>query len=255
MSYHRNQPSWWRTAEQQLDRAHKLWPSKALPVPPSTFDAQTDTEVLLLHVPDTFTSLWSKVGGHRPPSDFKPKTERPFSDTTRIYGPWAEDGRAATVRFMRMIGMSLPYKTSFDWKRSGWSRTSKPLPIDLDNDPAVILRAHVPLHSTPVWLAFDPENRKDTYDDSAPDKSYPAASEVFSALIQFPDWPFSWFDGASAPNIEGYARLTGVSPIGQEFWDDVPYLDRWDDAGMLVLSFKKPDFSEKDWAKPRIREC
>ena len=54
-------PAWWRIAEHQLKRAHRLWPKTALPKPPKEFTPQTESEVLLLHVPDTFDSLWDKV--------------------------------------------------------------------------------------------------------------------------------------------------------------------------------------------------
>lgn len=56
-----NPPAWWRTPEQQLARARQLWPNAVLPEPPKEFTPRTKSEVLLLHVPDTFDSLWDKV--------------------------------------------------------------------------------------------------------------------------------------------------------------------------------------------------
>ena len=56
-----NPPTWWRTPEQQLERARRLWPNAVLPEPPKEFTPRTKSEVLLLHVPDSFDSLWDKV--------------------------------------------------------------------------------------------------------------------------------------------------------------------------------------------------
>ena len=56
-----NPPTWWRTPEQQLARARQLWPNAVLPEPPKEFTPRTKSEVLLLHVPDSFDSLWDKV--------------------------------------------------------------------------------------------------------------------------------------------------------------------------------------------------
>ena len=53
-----NPPSWWRTPDQQLEQARQLWPGRELPEPPKEFTPRTKSEVLLLHVPDTFDSLW-----------------------------------------------------------------------------------------------------------------------------------------------------------------------------------------------------
>jgi hypothetical protein len=54
-------PTWFVSPEQQLERAYQLWPDRALLDPPTDFRPETDTEVLLLHVPDTLDSLWDKV--------------------------------------------------------------------------------------------------------------------------------------------------------------------------------------------------
>ena len=54
-------PSWYVSPEQQLERARQLWPRLAFPEPPRDFVPTTDTEVLLLHVPETFDGLWNKV--------------------------------------------------------------------------------------------------------------------------------------------------------------------------------------------------
>ena len=38
-----------------------VWPGRELPEPPAVFTPRTKSEVLLLHVPDSFDSLWDKV--------------------------------------------------------------------------------------------------------------------------------------------------------------------------------------------------
>ena len=53
-------PSWYVSPEQQLARARQLWPNAVLPEPPKEFTPRTKSEVLLLHVPDSFDSLWDK---------------------------------------------------------------------------------------------------------------------------------------------------------------------------------------------------
>lgn len=45
-----------------------------------------------------------------------------------------------------------------------------------------------------------------------------AGIEVLSAIIQFPDWPFSWFMSASAPILSGYQ----LEHRGR--WSQVPHL-------------------------------
>ena len=52
-------PTWWRTPVQQLERASQLWLFITLPDPPKVFTPQTESEILLLHVPDSFDGLWN----------------------------------------------------------------------------------------------------------------------------------------------------------------------------------------------------
>lgn len=54
-------PLWYRQPEQQLIKAGKLWPGVELPDPPAHFEPLTESEVLMLHVPDSFKELWRKV--------------------------------------------------------------------------------------------------------------------------------------------------------------------------------------------------
>ena len=189
-----NPPSWWRTPEQQLARARQLWPNAVLPEPPKEFTPRTKSEVLLLHVPDTFDSLWDKV----------------VAPTGYTKYRW--DGVKSDKRNLRLA----PNKVEF---------------------------------AQPVWLAFDPERGKGERPDSFWGQADTAASEVFSALIQFPEWSLAWFNGTSAPNLTGYQLKYDGS------WSDVPYLGRWDDDRQLKLNDNWADNRNDNWSSPSVRDC
>lgn len=189
-----NPPTWWRTPEQQLERARQLWPNAVLPEPPKEFTPRTKSEVLLLHVPDSFDSLWDK-------------TVAPTG-----YTKYRWEGVKADKRSLRLS----PNKREY---------------------------------TQPVWLAFDPEHGKGERPDSFWGQADIAASEVFSALIQFPEWPLAWFNGASAPNLSGYQLKYGAG------WSNVPYLGRWDDVRLLRLFGYWAGHRRDDWSSPSVREC
>lgn len=189
-----NPPTWWRTPEQQLDRARQLWPNAVLPEPPKEFTPRTKSEVLLLHVPDTFDSLWDKV----------------VAPTGYTKYRW--EGVKADKRNLRLS----PNKREY---------------------------------TEPVWLAFDPEHGPGARPDSFWGQTDVAASEVFSALIQFPEWPLAWFNGASAPNLSGYQLKYDGS------WSRVPYLRRWDDGRQLGLHDLWAGNRNDLWSSPSVREC
>lgn len=189
-----NPPTWWRTPEQQLARARQLWPNAVLPEPPEGFTPRTKSEVLLLHVPDTFDSLWDKV------------------DAPMGYTKYRWEGVKADRANLRLAPNKVEY-------------------------------------TEPVWLAFDPEHGKGERPDSFWGQADTAASEVFSALIQFPDWPLAWFNGASAPNLTGYQLQCGGN------WSHVPYLSRWDDDRRLRLDAHWADHQRGYWSSPSVREC
>ena len=130
--------------------------------------------MLLLHVPDTFDSLWDKVVA---PSG---------------YTKYRFEGVKDDKRNLRLA----PNKVEFD---------------------------------RPVWLAFDPEHGKGERLDTFWGQTGIAASEIFSALIQFPEWPLMWFNGASTPNLTGYQLKYEGS------WSFVPYLYRWGGDRQLKL--------------------
>lgn len=189
-----NPPTWWRTPEQQLERARQLWPNAVLPEPPKEFTPRTKSEVLLLHVPDTFDFLWDKVVA------------------PEGYTKYRWEGVKADKRNLRLA----PNKVEF---------------------------------AAPVWLAFDPERGKGERPDSFWGQADTAASEVFSALIQFPEWSLAWFNGASAPNLSGYQLKYDGN------WSVVPYVSRWGGGRRLRLSGDWAGGRVGHWSSPSVREC
>ena len=187
-------PSWYISPERQLERARQLWPNAVLPEPPKEFTPRTKSEVLLLHVPDSFDSLWDKV--NVPTGYTKYRWEDVKSDK----------------RNLRLA----PNKREY---------------------------------TEPVWLAFDPEHGKGERPDSFWGQADCAASEVFSALIQFPEWSLAWFNGASAPNLSGYQLKYDGN------WSHVPCLGRWDVVRQLELLDGWAGGRYGYWSSPSVREC
>ena len=188
-------PPWWRTPEQQLARARQLWPNAVLPEPPAEFTPRTESEVLLLHVPDSFDSLWDKV--------LAPEG----------YTKYRGEGVKSDKRNLRLAPNKVEY-------------------------------------TEPVWLAFDPEHGKGERPDTFWGQTGIAASEIFSALIQFPEWSLAWFNGASAPNLTGYQ----LEYDGK--WSSVPSLFRWNSLpAQLLLLVSWADDRDDGWSSPSVREC
>jgi len=187
-------PTWYVSPERQLERARQIWRGRALPEPPNAFTPATATEVLLLHVPDTFSNLWNKIVV--PEGHFKAYEEGLKTDRQNL----------------------------------------RPAP-------------NKRVYAEPVWLAFDPEHGKGKRPDMLWNQDNLAASEVLSALIQFPDWLHAWFRSASAPNLSGYQLKYGGT------WSRVPVLHRWDDEERLELLADSADRRHSYWASPSVREC
>lgn len=187
-------PSWYVSPEQQLERARQLWPNAVLPEPPKEFTPRTKSEVLLLHVPDSFDSLWDKA----------------IAPTGYTKYRW--EGVKSDKRNLRLS----PNKREY---------------------------------TEPVWLAFDPERGKGERPDSFWGQADTAASEVFSALIQFPEWSLAWFNGASAPNLSGYQLKYDGN------WSNVPCLYRWGGDRQLRLDGGWADRRNGRWSSPSVREC
>lgn len=54
-------PKWYRSPEEQYQRASELWPEVYIPSPPSNCMLGSSSGVLLLHVPRSITELWGLV--------------------------------------------------------------------------------------------------------------------------------------------------------------------------------------------------
>ena len=184
-----NPPTWWRPPEQQLERARQLWPNAVLPEPPAVFTPRTKFEVLLLHVPDTFDSLWNKV--------------------------IAPDGY-----------------TKYRWEGA------------LSDKQNLRLAPNKVEYMEPVWLAFDPEHGRGVRPNSFWGRADIAASEVFSALIQFPDWPLGWLDSASVPNLSGYR-------LGKYDGKLVPCVEHWDRQLRIYANWDHS--TSVHWSSPSVR--
>lgn len=178
------------TPELQLSRATRLWPHIALPGVPA-YTPVSKTSFLLLHVPDTLKSLWSKI------------------ITPAGYTKFLENDK--------------------EW--------------DLHLAP----NKHE--HKVPIWLEFDPQYGRHRSPASLWGKSNLAASEVLSAVIQYPDWCLTWFKGTPAPNLSGYR----IAEDGR--WSRTLYLDRVEDSRQLELRSHWADSIDQRWASPSVRVC
>lgn len=182
-------PAWYTAPEQQLAKARRLWQGATLPEPPRLFTPRTPTEILLLHVPDTFGGLWNKVVAPR--------------------------------------GHTKRRLASFD----GTNLRRAP---------------RVPRRTKPVWLGFDPEHGLNMRPNTLWGQPNLAASEILSALIQFPDWPLAWIDGVSAPQLTGYQHKANEGG-----WALVPCLSRW--QGDLRLHVRWAGAIGEDCPSPSVR--
>jgi hypothetical protein len=185
-------PVWWRTPEQQLARARQLWPDAFLPEPPKEFTPRTKSEVLLLHVPDSFDNLWNLV------------------DAPTGYTKYRWAGIMYDERNLRLA------------------------PGKIES-------------MGPVWLAFDPEHGKG---ERPPfwGQADLAASEVFLALIQFPEWPLEWPNEASSPCLSGYRlKYRGT-------WH-IPCILLSTNDRQLELEAVVGTWSTDGNSSPTVREC
>lgn len=180
---------WYVSPDKQLKKARQLWPHLTLPTPPRTFRPIVPGEVPLIHIPDTFNSLWNKVCV--PPG----------------YTKCCQKG----IRTDREDLQLTPGKYEF---------------------------------AEPVWVGFNPEYGKGVQPKLLLGEPHLAASEVLSALIQFPNWSLSWFNGASTPCLTGYQfRRTNVLR-----------LIRWRDSHEVGLTYEWADHRDEEMASPSVRE-
>jgi hypothetical protein len=171
--------------------------------------------------------LWGDIQLPEPPANFVPQTK---TEVPLLHVPQPFD------ELWNVVPAPAGYTT---WR---WPE----LKSDKRN---LRLAPNVPNCSEPVWLAFDPEHGRGERPDKFWGQPNLAASEVFSALIQFPDWPLSWFNGASAPNLAGYQFKYDGS------WSVVPCVSRWGSSRRLKLSADWAVSAVSRWASPSVREC
>lgn len=103
-------------------------------------------------------------------------------------------------------------------------------------------------YTGPAWIAFDPEHGRGKCPNSSWGEVNIAASEVFSALIQFPEWPLAWFNDASAPNLSGYRLKDDGVPY-------VPYLTLQRADSKFKLDMRWAGLWDNAWSSPSVREC
>jgi len=173
--------------------------------------------------------LWPGLPLPMPPSEFTPRT------TTEVPLLHVPDG--------------------FDslWKNvaapQGYAK-ERPGEIGVD-ERSIRLAPNKRTFTRPIWLAFDPEHGRGVRPDSLWGQDNLAASEVLSALIQFPDWPLYWnkgVNGAAAPNLSGYQ-------LGRDdTWSRVPFLYRWTSVRALALGSCWAGTVNVNWASPTVRE-
>lgn len=91
-----NAPGWYVSPERQLERARQLSPAASLPEVPEPFTPQSETEVLLLHVPGSLDELWDNV-------------EAPMG-----YTKWRSDYVKSDTRSLR-LAPSVPTRSKAVW--------------------------------------------------------------------------------------------------------------------------------------------
>lgn len=144
--------------------------------------------------------LWPKAVLPKPPKEFTPQTK---SEVLLLHVPDSLD---------LLWGMVVAPKGHIKFRREGLKADKMQLRLAPNKTE----------FSAPVWLAFDPEHGSGESPDSLWGQPDLAGSEVLSALIQFPEWPRTWVNGALAPNLSGYQLLH------REEWSRVLCLERVD---------------------------
>ncbi len=112
------------------------------------------------------------------------------------------------------------------------------------------LAPNVPNRTEPVWLAFDYAANRGEMPINLWDRSDLAASEILSAVIQFPDWLADFADRGGSP----YLNLSGYQ-LERENRLHVPFLCLWRGARTLELGDRLTSAHGSDWLSPTVREC
>lgn len=115
------------------------------------------------------------------------------------------------------------------------------------------LTRRVHMYARSVWIAFDPEHGRGEMPCKFWNNADLAASEVISALIQFPEWPLAWRKDASVPFMAGYQ-------LDSEYSSSLtPYVDRSDrnihgGKNVLRLGVTHSDVGIDNHSCPSARE-
>lgn len=106
-------------------------------------------------------------------------------------------------------------------------------------------------YDKPVWLGFDYEHGRSARPDALWSQPNLAASEVLSAMIQFPNWPLAWLKGAVAPNLAGFQHKSNGR------WCNILYLPWCQRGGIkhLEIHSTAANCANNRWSSPTIREC
>lgn len=173
--------------------------------------------------------LWPGAALPDPPKEFAPKTK---SEILLLHVPDALDS------LWRKITLDARY-------------------IKQHHEQLVAMQNNIrPAHNKreymkPVWLGFDYEHGRSTRPDTLWDQANTAASEVLSAVIQFPDWTSTWLKGAAAPNLPGYQHRSNGE------WHNVLYLYWRQVRGVkrLEINSDLANCGNSRWSSPTVREC
>lgn len=160
---------WHTEPKQQIQAATEIWgDSLVIPDIPA-FTPETASEVLLLHVPDEWSTLWALAQG-------------------------------ATLE--------------------------------------------TGAHLTAAWVAFDPERGTGERPNVFASAEDAADAEIFSALIQFPEWPQSWRRQGSAPILHSKAEATIDGNLAIAV----------DSKGELTLTSRSSNHCHRNRANPSVRK-
>ena len=242
-------PNWWCSEEQQLKRARqKFGRSISLPEP-SEWAPRSSTEVPLLHIPAPCRSLWSTVGGVWPPFGFHADFSRLKNQTPSFDNLYS---------FLYYLNRFRPNRTATEWRRESQHENYLSTSIDLDDDPDMEYCGAT--YDGPTWVAFDPGHYGNSTAESPETEHDYAGSEVFSALMQFPKWPYAW-RGDATVYLRAYAYYSHSHELGYPYgpgmrrkYDYVPCLERRDEMAQLVLSYEKMRYSSSTFLQPRVRK-
>lgn len=127
--------------------------------------------------------LWPDLRFPEPPTDFIPKTE---DEVLLLHVP-----RSFAELWYRIGEGSDQYATGGLWVDAHWMESLE-------------LAPGIQSYRRPVWLAFDPDHGRHKRLGDFYDQDNMAASEVLSAIIQFPEWPMMWVSHLVGPCMAGY---------------------------------------------------